>query len=79
MEGQSPTVCLGALLRTAGGQDVNKWLDVKKVNVTIPINIGFELKRLIGQKRNERCDVEKVNDNVQVNSPSNPESVGTEN
>ena len=35
------------------GQDIDEWLDIKKVNDTIAINIRFGLKRLVGQKVNE--------------------------
>ena len=31
------------------GQDLDEWCDVKKVNLAIPIDVGFKLKRSGGQ------------------------------
>ena len=60
------------------GQDVDKWLDIKKVNGSILINICFALKPLSGKNINKWLDIKKVDDTIHVDISKNASDHATQ-
>ena len=56
--------CLAIQIVSLLGQDTDKKWDISKVNVTIPVDVSFELHRTSLQSSNECWDVTKVNSTV---------------